>query len=299
MTQLDSIFTSDDATVFTDSVAQQDTIPQTPIRVLRLLPKDTTSTKLPQYYREGQFAGDTLFYQETEGGNYGVSGIPLPKIVLQSDLIVLLLIVCLFFYNVTISYFWEFVSKQTEALFYTRKANQFTGTGNEQQLMLALLTTSCIVCSILCYLYVMTFVSGTFILSSEYLLLAVFFAAFAGYHALRFTLYRIVNATFFSSQQNEKFMTSAIFLSDMVGLLLLPGVFLLAYFNLSAVAMTIYAGFVLFLVKIMYFYKSYAIFFKRNAYFLQIILYFCALEIIPLVMLIGGLSAIVDILKVN
>jgi len=281
MTQLDSIYTSE------------------PIQVLRLLPKDTTTVELPTYYREGQFSGDTLFYQEVEGEDYGAIGTPPAYMATHDNLITLLLIGCLLFYNFAISHFWGFISRQTEAIFYSRKAEQIKGTGIELQLMWTLLATSCLMCSILYYLYVTTFVSQTYILPSEYLLLAIIFAAFVVYHALRFLSYHIVNITFFSSQQNRKFLTTSLFLSDMAGVLLLPGVFLLAYFNFSAVPMIIYAGFVLFFVKILSFYKSYDIFFKRNAYFLQNILYFCALEIVPLVMLVSGLSAIVDILKVN
>jgi hypothetical protein len=210
-----------------------------------------------------------------------------------------LLLGCLLFFCFTLSHFWDFFTRQTEALFYSRKSEQAEGTGIEFQIMLGLLAVSCLVCSILYYLYAMIFVSETYILSSEYLLLAIFFAVFVGYHALRFLAYHLVNITFFGSRLDKKFLTSILFLSDVVGILLLPGVFLLSYSEFSAFSMIIYAGFVVFLVKILSFYKSYDIFFKRNAYFLQIILYFCTLEITPLVMLISGLSAIVDILKVN
>jgi len=299
MTQLDSIFTSDATTVISDSVAIEETIPQTPVQVLRLLPKDTTSVELPQYYREGQFVGDTLYYQEVDAGDYGVSGTPLAHMAVHDDLITLLLLGCLLFFCFTLSHFWDFFTRQTEALFYSRKSEQAEGTGIEFQIMLGLLAVSCLVCSILYYLYAMIFVSETYILSSEYLLLAIIFAVFVGYHALRFLAYHLVNITFFGSRLDKKFLTSILFLSDVVGILLLPGVFLLSYSEFSAFSMIIYAGFVVFLVKILSFYKSYDIFFKRNAYFLQIILYFCTLEITPLVMLICGLSAIVDILKVN
>jgi hypothetical protein len=298
MTQLDSIFTSDVTTVISDSVAIEETIPQTPIQVLRLLPKDTAPVELPQYYREGNFVGDTLYYQEVESGNYGVPGTPLAYMAVHDNLISSILFGCLLFFCFVFSHFWDFIAQQAKAIFYSRK-EQFKSTSNELQLMLGLLTTSCIVCSILYYLYVMAFVSETHILSSDYLLLAVFFGVIVAYHALHFLLYHIVNITFFDKRTNRKFLTSNLFLSGMVGILLLPGIFLLAHYGFTALSMVIYAGFVLFLVKILSFYKSYNIFFKRNVFFLQIILYFCALEIIPLVMLIGGLSAIVDILKVN
>jgi hypothetical protein len=266
--------------------------------VLRLLPKDTAPVELPQYYREGNFVGDTLYYQEVENGNYGVPGTPLAHMAVHDSLISSILFGCLLFFCFVFSHFWDFIAQQTKAIFNSRK-EQFKSTSNELQLMLGLLTTSCIVCSILYYLYVMAFVSETHILSSDYLLLAVFFGVIVAYHALHFLLYHIVNITFFDKRTNRKFLTSNLFLSGMVGILLLPGIFLLAHYGFTALSMVIYAGFVLFLVKILSFYKSYNIFFKRNVFFLQIILYFCALEIIPLVMLIGGLSAIVDILKVN
>ena len=298
MTQPDSIFTSDVTTVISDSVAIEETIPQTPIQVLRLLPKDTASVELPQYYREGNFVGDTLYYQEVESGNYGIPGTPLAHMAVHDSLISSILFGCLLFFCFVFSHFGGFIAQQTKAIFNSRK-EQFKSTSNELQLMLSLLTTSSIVCSILYYLYVMAFVSETHILSSDYLLLAVFFGVIVAYHALHFLLYHIVNITFFDKRTNRKFLTSNLFLSGMVGILLLPGIFLLAHYGFTALPMVIYAGIVLFLVKILSFYKSYNIFFKRNVFFLQIILYFCALEIIPLVMLIGGLSAIVDILKVN
>lgn len=46
---------------------------------------------------------------------------------------------------------------------------------------------------------------------------------------------------------------------------------------------------VVFLVKLLSFYKCYVIFFRQNGIFLQIILYFCALEIVPLATLWGDL----------
>ena len=53
-------------------------------------------------------------------------------------------------------------------------------------------------------------------------------------------------------------------------------------------------------VKILTFYKSYIIFFAQNGLYLQNILYFCALEMVPLVSLWSGLAVIVNHkLKVN
>ena len=90
-----------------------------------------------------------------------------------------------------------------------------------------------------------------------------------------------------------------LFLLSCEGVLLFPVVMLLSYFDLSLQVAVIYTIIVLVLVKILSFYKSYLIFFKRNGLFLQIILYFCALEVVPLSALWGGLVLISHYLKIN
>lgn len=94
-------------------------------------------------------------------------------------------------------------------------------------------------------------------------------------------------------------MKAYLFLFSCEGVLLFPVVMLLTYFNLSLDAAIIYALIVVGLVKILSFYKSYIIFFRGNGSFLQIFLYFCALEVVPLFALLGGLVLISHYLKIN
>jgi hypothetical protein len=61
----------------------------------------------------------------------------------------------------------------------------------------------------------------------------------------------------------------------------------------------IYFSIVLILVKLMTFYKAYIIFFRQNVVGLQIILYLCALEIVPLMVLWGVLDITANSLKTN
>ena len=74
---------------------------------------------------------------------------------------------------------------------------------------------------------------------------------------------------------------------------------LLTFFDISAISVVYYTIFVLVLVKILTFYRCSIIFFRQNVLYLQIILYFCTLEIVPLIALWGGLSVIVNALKIN
>ncbi len=94
-------------------------------------------------------------------------------------------------------------------------------------------------------------------------------------------------------------MKSMLFLSAMEGVALFPLVMLQIYFDISVQSAIIYAAVVLILVKILTIYKCFVIFFRQNGVVLQIILYFCALEIVPVLALAGFMVMIVDYLKIN
>lgn len=82
-------------------------------------------------------------------------------------------------------------------------------------------------------------------------------------------------------------------------MLLLPVVLLQVYFDLEIQSVVIYFIVVLILVKILTFYKCYFIFFRKAGVILQIILYFCALEIVPIAALWGALVITGNHLKIN
>ena len=112
-------------------------------------------------------------------------------------------------------------------------------------------------------------------------------------------LYSISGWVFFDKKKNVQWLKAYLFLISCEGVALFPMVMLLSYFELSLQVAVIYTLVVLGIVKILSFYKTYLIFFKRNGVFLQIFLYFCALEVVPLLALWGGLVLISHYLKIN
>jgi len=90
-----------------------------------------------------------------------------------------------------------------------------------------------------------------------------------------------------------------LFLTSAEGIALFPIVMLRAYFDLSMQNVVIYFIIVLLIVKILTFYRAFVIFFRRNVVSLQIILYFCALEMVPLLALWGTLVFTANNLKIN
>ena len=250
------------------------------------IPRDLTAVDVPIYYRENYFSDDSLYHLELGADKSGISGTPISHGEVHSDLITGLLIVCFLIACVVLSQAPGFMTRQIK-LFFSNKTSDHSDaeTGTELKMQLLLLSGTCVIVTLLYFLYTLVFKTDTFTLTSNYVLLGIFMIAFMAYYAIQFLLYMMVNGTFFEQTENKKFLTSRLFLSSLEGILLFPAIVLLAFLHFSSSSIIIY--------------KSYIIFFKQKRFFLQIILYFCTLEIIPLLMLLSGLSVIVDILKVN
>ena len=334
----DSIQTSIAATVVNDTVARQNSRPQTPYQVLRLLPKDATpaqqdsaiqawlkpieihyseqpdtlhlpgediprdlkAVNLPLYYRENFFSNDSMYHEELAGSGFGVAGDPVPETLSNNEVIPGLLILVFLFITFSLSRIPGFIVSQLKDFFYVQRTDRdITETGSEVKFQFFFVGLTCLIYGLLYYLYATTNIADTFTLSSEYTILGIFIGVFVLYFLLRFLLYHCINLVFFDSRGNRKFLTSLLFLFAMEGVALFPVLLVMTYWHFSPVYAAIYCAIVLFLVKILTFYKSYIIFFKQKGGFLQIILYFCALEMVPLFALWGGLSVIVDIFKIK
>lgn len=264
------------------------------------IPRDMTTAEIPLYYRENFFSNDTLYHEELQAGGSGVAGDPVPETLSNDNVITGLLIICFLFIAFTLSRISGFIVKQLKDFFYVQRADRdVTETGNEVKFQFVFVGLTCLVYGLLYYLYATAYIADTFTLSSQYSILGIFVGVFMLYFLLRFSLYHGINILFFDKRRNTKFLTSFLFITAMEGAILFPILLLLAYLHFSPVYAAIYVTAVVILVKILTFYKSYVIFFKQNRVFLQIILYFCALEMVPLLTLWGGLSVIVDIFKIK
>ena len=251
---------------------------------------------LPQYYKENFFSNDSLYHPEVSRTHVGVAGDPVPYSMNNDSIITGLLIACFLLTVLTYSRISDFIIRQLKDFFYVQKGEHSVNeTGNELRLQMVFIVQTSLVYGLLYYFYTVNFLTDSFIFSSEYIVLAIFMGVFLVYFAARFGFYAMVNPVFFDKTENKKFLTSLLLITSMEGILVFPILLLLAYFHFSALYAIYYVALAVFLVKILTFYKSHVIFFKQNRYFLQNILYFCALEIVPLIALWGGLLSIVDL----
>ncbi len=257
--------------------------------------------QLPQYYREGFFSKDTLFHPELPGGRYGVAGDPVPYSVHNDNTITTLLLVSFIIAVISFSNAGNFILRQVKSFFYTSHegSGDFTETANELRFQTFLVFLTCLLLSMIFYFYTLDKYGDIFILKSQYYLIAIYFAQTICYFLIKSILYTIVNLTFFDSKRNVQWVKTYLFIISVQGVLLFPLVILWAYFNLTLQTAVIYFVISLLFIKILTIYKCYIIFFQRNVVKLQIILYFCTLEIIPLLSYWGALELTANSLKIN
>ena len=338
MLQNDSTLTTNITTATEDTMAVQSVKPQTPYEVLRLLPKDATPAQqdsaiqewfepqeihyssrpdtlhlpgqeiprdlkevsLPHYYRENFFSNNTMYHPELSTERIGTSGDPIPYTFQNDSFVTGILILCFLLMTFALSRISDFLLRQTKQFFSTQKTEQtLIETGSEIKFQILFLFITCLIYALLYFLYTNHFIANTFIISSEYLLLVIFGMTILGYMFLRMVLYTIVNNIFFDNKKNLQFLGSILIITSLEGVVLFPLILLLAYFQFSLQNAIIYTATIVILAKILTFYKSFTIFFNQKGGFLQIILYFCALEMIPLMMLWSGLLVITENLKIN
>lgn len=263
--------------------------------------RNLKDVSLPQYYRESFFTKDSLLHPELTGGRFGVAGDPVPYTVRGDDAITCMLLFCFVLALTAFAYSRQAILHQLKDFFYVPRSDKSTSTGTEGkfrfQLFLSIQT--CLLLAITSYFYITHYVADTFLIDAPYKLIGIFFGVFISYFVGKAILYKAVNLVFFESKKNEHWTWTFAFITALEGVVLFPAVILQVYFSLPMQNVVYYVIFILILTKILTFYKCWIIFFRQIGVFLQIFLYLCALEIIPLLSLGGILALITNQLKVN
>ena len=322
----------------TDTVVRQPAKPQTPYQVLKLLPKDATPAqqdsaiqtwfqpgeihyseqpdtlhlpghdighnprdiRIPDYAKERFLADDSLYHPELAHEPFGVAGDPVPYNISNDNIISSLLLGCFVVTLLAFAISQNFIVHQISKFFYIpRREDIRIPTSSELIALFFFTLQTCLLLAMTYFFYVKAHVADAFVFDEEYLFIGLLFLIIFVYTILKYPLYTLVNYTFFSGKNNGQWLYTLLLLSAIEGALLFPAILFQSYFDASPQIIVLYAVFALVLVKILTFYKCYVIFFRKNGLFLQIILYLCTLEIIPLLALWGGLGIITNALTIN
>lgn len=259
-----------------------------------------SSSPLPQYYRENFFSNDTLFHSECPNYQHGVAGDPIPYSVRSDSIITLLLLLGFAVLVISVAQSQNFFARQMKNFFYQpHDTENISETSVELRFQFFLVALFSLLLSITTFQYINDSFDTIFFIDNELYLIGIFFAVFLAYSILKAILYMFVNNIFFDHKRNRQWMKTLLFIRSMGSILIFPAVLLNVYFNIPLQNILFYFVFILIISKILTFYKCLSIFFRQNGDFLQSFLYFCSLEIVPMLGLAGGLLTLINSLKLN
>lgn len=277
-------------------------IPRRDLQVSAVYDKENVdSTDTSMFLGADLLGNDSMYSTTISGKQHGEAGEPLQYNVGGDNVITALLIATILLTLLSLSRSRRLIVRQTKNFFRIQHGDTTVvpETGNEIAAQLFLALQTCLLLSVLAFLYITQFIAEVVLFDSPYTLLWILIACFVAYYVVKTILYTLVDCTFFDMRSNERWLSAYLYILAVQGLIMLPIVLLQVYFDLAIETVLIYTLSVAVLAKILSFYKCYTIFFKRSGGLLQLILYFCALEMTPVLLLWGIMVTTVDYFKIN
>lgn len=272
-----------------------DTMTTFGIRVLKVKPFEKTRFMDTTYFHGGKY-----FHPELGLPQVGVAGDPAPYLLRNDNTITSLLLGCFLLAIFSFSFSKNLFLQQLKNFFFVpRSVAEMTETALERRFQWFFILQTAMLLGIIYYVYQAFYLHTDFVIDSQLALIALFAGFFTLYFGVKYGIYKFVNWVFFHRQNNEQWNRSWRLLSATEGVLLFLLVLLVVYFDLPLPSAFIYTASIIVLVKILTFYKSFTIFFSQSNVHLQIILYFCALELMPIVTSWGILEMIASYLNIN
>ncbi|MCF0201983.1 MAG: DUF4271 domain-containing protein [Bacteroidaceae bacterium] len=235
---------------------------------------------------------DRYFPEVYASSPYGIKGEPVPYTIRNDDFITSMLYVIVLIAMIAIAQSRDFIVRQFKAITRetSRDFNVRHETASEVRFQFFLAFQTCVLLGLTAFLYVNYQITSTYSLVSHPATVLYVIGIFIVYYVLKTLLQAVVGWVYFDPQENAMWMKSQLFLVAMEGVPLLPIVLLLCYFSMTFRAAILLSILVVICVKILTLYRCYHVFFYKKRPHLQIILYFCTLEIAPM-MVFYGLSA--------
>lgn len=216
-----------------------------------------------------------------------MTGEPLPYIMRNDWLVTTILFLCLLGVLFIFSKGRKFLLKQTNGILVNKeRSNLFDeATSSDTQYAFFLVSHACIMLVFCLYSFFAKSSPVLFDRFSHFELLAFSAGCVVALFLLKWSAYSFVNWIFFEEARNRLWIQFYFNIFIWMGLLLLPIVLLVVYFNLSLhFSLYLFVGVYLF-VKIIMFWRCFNNFFNYFYGTFHLILYLCTLEILPDVLL--------------
>lgn len=186
---------------------------------------------------------------------------------------------------------WHFLRASLGGFFRTSPATGgATGnTDNEMRGQTFLIVETCVVMGVLLFNYFQQTMPMSVEDGSPYAVMGLCVGCCAAYYLLKWLLYSIVNGIFFSRAQCRQWMSTFMLSILTVGTLCFPLTLLALYYDLSPATQSVAFIAIVAFVKTMLAYKCFLTFFNYRWGYVHLILYLCALEIVPALLMLRGL----------
>lgn len=252
-------------------------------------------------YTHSFFEGHPCYHPETPAGRIGQEGDPVPYSVAGDDLVTGLLLAFFVLTTMALAGAKHAVLLQAKNFFRVPRAktsawSRETDTEVHAQLFLMVQTSA--LWALLYFNWFAGSAGDTFTVP-QYQVMGLFALCFAGHYAAKFVAYALTGGVMFGAKPTRAWLKAYVALTAVAGIALYPLALVQSYFACPTAAAAIYAAVVAVLCKVATLAKQKIVFFQQRGAGLQIILYFCTLEIMPLLALLGVLAMVGDAVKVT
>ncbi|WP_278719177.1 DUF4271 domain-containing protein [Bacteroides caecimuris] len=231
----------------------------------------------------------------------GFEGTPISYSPRTDDAIALTLLACFLLSSIALARGKKFLSQQVkDFMLHRERASIFdSSTAADVRYLLVLVLQTCVLSGITFFNYFHDTCPALMNHVSPLLLLGIYVGFCLAYFLLKWLLYMFLGWTFFDKNKTNMWLESYSALIYYVGFALFPFVLFLVYFDLSLTNLVIIGSIILIFTKILMFYKWIKLFFHQLSGLFLLILYFCALEIVPCLLLYQVLIQINNILLIK
>ncbi|MDR0940528.1 MAG: DUF4271 domain-containing protein [Mediterranea sp.] len=219
-------------------------------------------------------------------------GIPLSYSPRDDNAIALVLLACLVLSAIALARSKGLLSRQAKDLVRHRERTSIfdNSTADDVRYLMMLVLQTCVLSGVILFIYFWGEPAVTPRRTlPPILLLGIYAACVLAYFMLKWVVYLFLGWIFFDDGRMRSWLESYFTLIYYSGFLLFPFLLFQVYLGFTPGNMLIISGVILILAKILMLYKWFRLFFVGfNSLFL-LILYFCALEILPCLLLYKGM----------
>lgn len=252
--------------------------------------------------QERQVKKDSLLIaQIQQTDSRGKEGDALPYLLSMDAPITVIMYCCFFLLAYVLGNGKRHLLQRFKNFFHTKERSSLFDdrSGSDMRYTAALLLVSCILSGFCVYDYYSDCSPQLFQTVPHSILLSVYILSVILFLMVKRLLYQFINWIFFYRQKSTLWLEAYSDVIIWTGLLLFPIVLLIVYFDLMPHWAIIFVGCVFLIMKSLLLYKCIKNFFSHLYGLLHLIVYFCALEIVPDLLVWKGLSYMNDVLILN